>query len=156
MVDFFKIFVTLFGLIMVSSTIFVGTAAPFIDQGEFAGLRSNMLYLRNRVRPNDTIAGMQVLPAIYYINLYDLEVTGVSLITTEAQEGVFELDERLLRGLKPRFIIENRRTFNYYNVTTKNWVFENYDLIFFSRPSLGYRWDTMEYQEWLVFERKDQ
>jgi len=159
-VDLFKIFVVLFVFIFAFSTVVVGTAAPFIDEGEFAGLRSCMSIIKNRVRPNDIIAGTQVKPAIYYINSYDLEVTCISLRTTEdplLQEGYLELNEQLLRALKPRFIVESRRVFNYYyNVTTKKWVFENYDLPFSSWPPLGYRWIGMEYQEWLVFERKDQ
>jgi len=165
-IDLFRIFALLFAFIFAFSGLLVGIVAPFVDQGEFAGLSPSMLFIKNRARPNDIVAGFHVEIAAYYINLYDIQVAYISLaMRPETEEllsrGVDILKEIKLNGqllilLKPRFILENRMEFNhYYNITIKKWIFENYDLVSSSRPFLGYSWTGTEYQEWLVFERKD-
>ena len=164
-IDLFKIFALLFAFILAFYSIFVGIVAPFVDQGEFAGLNSSMLLIKSRASPNDFIAGFQIEVASYYINLYDLQLYVFSLTMRPEIEEVLtrgagilrqiKLNGKLLMDLKPRFILESRVNFNYYyNVTMKEWVFRNYDLVYFSRPLLGYQWEGTEYQEWLVFERK--
>jgi len=163
-VDFFKIFILLFACILMFSNIFVGMATPFIDQGEFVSVRSSMLFIKNRVHPNDTIVGFHNSEIIfYYINLYNLNVPYISLIKYETplfkefSWTQMKLNEQLLRTSKPRFIIENKMYFDYYyNLVIKGWIFENYDLVFSSWPSIGYRWlPAMGYQNWLVLEIKD-
>jgi 4-amino-4-deoxy-L-arabinose transferase-like glycosyltransferase len=159
-----KIITLFFILICGFSSVFVGISAPFIDEGEYAAIHSSVLFVRNRVQPDDVIAGFEIRPLYYYLDLYEFDTACISLRTLdeplihELEEQVWariRLDSQLLFEVRPKFIIENRAYFNhYYNDTIKRWVFENYELVHSSRPPLGYNWIGTEFYESLVFERK--
>ncbi|MFX0137495.1 MAG: ArnT family glycosyltransferase, partial [Candidatus Hodarchaeota archaeon] len=160
--DLHKIITILFGIIFAFSSVFVGITTPFIDKGEYAAIQSSILFIKNRAQPYDIIAAFEVRTLFYYIDLYKIDTVPISLKIIELQQtneeiisARIEVNEYLLTTLKPRFIIENRAYFNYfYNVTTRQWILQNYDLVFFSRPSLGYQWVGTDFYETLVFERK--
>jgi len=164
-IDLFKIITILFSIIFVFSNVLVGSVAPFIEEGEFAAFRSGMLFVKNRINPNDVVAGYHIETYFHYFDKYDIPGIFVSLVKKpDVDKFLFkgsmfminpQLNVDLLLELKPRFILEGRQFFNYYyNNTVKEWVLENYELVFTSRPYLGYSVDITEYQECLVFERK--
>ena len=164
-VNLHKIITLFFILIFGFSSVFVGISTPFIDEGEYAALHSSVLFVRNRVQPDDVIAGFEIRPLYYYLDLYEFDTACISLrtleepLTQEFEEQIWvrtRLDKQLLFDLRPKFIIENGAYFNhFYNDTTKRWVFENYELVHSSRPPLGYNWIGTEFYTSLVFERKN-
>lgn len=157
-----KVFTLIFIVIFAFSSVFVGISVPFLDDGEYASIHSSILYVRDRVQPGDLIAGIEVRTLFYYLDLYELDAACVSLKIVEVPEYNVtnkwmnvEVNKRLLTTSKPRFLIENRAYFDYYyDMDTKEWIYENYHLRYVARPPLGYNWVGTEFYESLVFERK--
>ncbi|UCD13363.1 MAG: glycosyltransferase family 39 protein [Thermoplasmatales archaeon] len=159
-----KLIVLLFAIFFTYSSIIVGIVTPFMDGGEFEGLRSSVQIVRDKVDLNDTIVSYQAEVILNYLNLYEMDIPCMSLVMKPNIDALINQDNyipsldvngKLLMSLEPNYIIESRQNYNFhYNITIKDWISKNYDIIFSSRPQCGYTWEGTEYQEWLVFEKK--
>lgn len=165
-----KILLLMLVAILVSSNTLVGALAPAIDVGEFDGARLGLLYVKSRAHQGDFISGWWWNYYIYYINLYDLNVTYIPL-DTASPEAISEalrsetlitydqivLNDDVVTTVKPRFIIINRLYLDtVFNATMKEVLLNNYELVWQGQPSVGYFWGKAEtnHQIWLVFEKK--
>jgi len=160
---YLKFFVLMLVFVVIFSNTVIGMMAPVIDRGEIEGHRLAMLYVRNHVRDGDSVAGWWGSLHMYYINLYNINVTFVPLEKSSRETSFirlaeFRLDEQVLRTLKPRFIVIDRQNFDFrFNATMKEEVLRNYEIVWFSNPNVGYFWGLeTDNQIYLVLERKSE
>jgi len=149
-------------LFLLLSIVIIGAATPFVDNGDEEAPKLATLYLQHTAPPGSIVATEPLLlyGVSYYANIYDLNITVISMelpapaLGSETQQQA--LAENLIDPssffqswivtsqvleLQPRFLVLTSRTLQYnINATIKQWIFGHYRAVAMFSPHVGYQW----------------
>lgn len=138
-----------FVIVFCSTNILIGVTTPFVDRGEFDGLRKSVIHTSSRIEQGDVLAEYVKGHVIYYTNQLNLNISDVGLVDYEKEE----FKDMILRKNDPKFIFLTKIQYDFL-VSAKSELIKNYIVTYSATPSTGYIWyDSLL---WLVFERIDE
>jgi len=164
---FFKRISVLFlASLFVSSYFIIGLIVPFVGIGDYEGIRTSVLFIKERTNMEEIGTDHQVLVAItdwepvtggyaewmytYYFDLYEVKAEVIQLYLFQGKVGSeyrYKIDTNLLKKLQPRFIIVGKYMYsnrNYFTSEVKSQIFSEYRIVMSSRTRC-YNTDAQEY-----------
>ena len=128
-----RIFVLALAFIFIFSSIIVGTMAPFVNEGTQAGYEKQVINIKYKIQPGESIATDKGSMIDYYFDKYEIyaqEDRIFLLPLYEVIHGRQRVNLEMLENAKPRYIITNVYLFSAYATSyDKKMIEKDYDLI---------------------------
>ncbi|VVB84509.1 Dolichyl-phosphate-mannose-protein mannosyltransferase [uncultured archaeon] len=126
------VFIVLVGIFLVSY-IYIGTLAPFVNEGIKVGYEKQILKVKGTLNNSDYIFTDRPDILYYYLNYYNMknmQLVPLYEIVKDNGKRVRLVNLELLDQLKPKYIIVAIYSFSSYSKTNdKTTISENYDLL---------------------------
>jgi hypothetical protein len=128
-----RIFVLALAFIFIFSYIVVGTMAPFVNEGHMAGYEKQVINIKYKIQPGESIA-TNYLPLInYYCDKYEIyaqEDRILLLPLFKTIHGRQKVNLEMLENAKPRYILAGVYLFSPYATNyDRKMIEKDYDLI---------------------------